>query len=251
MTLRLRPLLLAALVAAAVFAGSLRAQSFVAEYPPVQGSEAIRQREWLMETGNVERLAGWLNRWIRMPRRVALRMVECPSSDIRWNRQEHAVEMCYRMITRLYGIAAEDDSLRRAAGGAQLFVTMHGVAHAIIGELGLPVGADPEVAVDELSALLLTAVPHHETPAWVVGGVTALQAADAGWANHGAPAGARALPERGVPGVRHRSRGVRVAPHQRTGASGRAAAVPRRRPAQRGRVEPPHRPVPAMIPRPR
>jgi hypothetical protein len=183
MTIRLRPLMLAALAAVAL-AGPLRAQSFVAEYPPVQGSDATYLREWLIETGRVERLASWLNGWIRMPRRVTLRMVECPSSDIRWNREEHTVEMCYRMITRLYGIAEGQDSLVDAATGAHYFVTLHGVAHGIIDELSLPVGTDPEAAVDELSALLLIASSRNpENAAFVVGGVTALQAADAGWGN--------------------------------------------------------------------
>lgn len=178
--MRLRPLFLAA---AAVLAIPLHAQqaTFVVEYPPVQATDAVRSREWLMERGQVEVLASWLNRWIRMPRRVTLRMVECPSSDVRWNREEHAVDMCYRMITRLYGIAQGQDSLARAAGGAHLFVTLHGVAHAIIGELGLNVGADPEAAVDEMSALLLNAIRHPSTPVFVVGGITALHRADPGW----------------------------------------------------------------------
>jgi hypothetical protein len=179
MTIRLRPLMLAA--AAAVLAGPVHGQSFVAEYPPVQGSDAVYLREWLIETGRVERLAAWLNGWIRMPRPVTLRMVECPSSDIRWNRQEHTVEMCYRMITRLYGIAEGQDSLVDAATGAHYFVTLHGVAHGIIDELSLSVGADPEAAVDELSALLLMASRNADNPAWVVGGVSALHAADPGW----------------------------------------------------------------------
>jgi hypothetical protein len=190
MIIRLRPLALAA-AAAAVLAAPLQAQSFVADYPEVQGTDAVHLRAWLIETRRVERLTSWLNAWIRMPRQVTLRMVECPSSDIRWNRQAHALEMCYRMITRLYGIAAENDSLVEAATGAHLFVTLHGVAHGIIDELNLPVGVDPEAAVDELSALLLIATRHWENPRFVVGGVTALQAADPGWGswayarNHG------------------------------------------------------------------
>ena len=254
MSIRLRPLVLAA-TAAAVLAGPLPAQSFVAEYPPVQGSDAVYLREWLMETGRVERLASWLNGWIRMPRRVALRMVECPSSDIRWNRQEHAVEMCYRMITRLYGIAEGQDSLVEAATGAHYFVTLHGVAHGIIEELNLPVGADPEAAVDELSALLLIASSRNpENVAFVVGGGRHPAGGRSGVGKLGlCPepwAGARAVPQRGLPGVRKQLRAVRVAAHQGAGPRRCAAAVPGRRPAQRGRVEPPPGALPAVIPRP-
>jgi hypothetical protein len=180
MTIHLRPLALAAL--AVVLGTPVRAQTgFVVEYPPVQSTAAARNREWLMETRRLEGLASGLNSWIRMPRRVALRMVECPSSDIRWNAAEHAVEMCYRMITRIYGLAAGQDSLRAAAPGAHLFVTFHGVAHAIIGELDLTVGTDPEAAVDELSALLLVAAGPREFPLFVLGGISALHRADPEW----------------------------------------------------------------------
>jgi Putative metallopeptidase len=181
MTIRFRSLAVA-VATAVVLATPLRAQTgFVVEYPPVQSTAAARSREWLMETRRLDMLASGLNSWIRMPRRVALRMVECPSSDIRWNAAEHAVEMCYRMITRIYGMAAGQDSLRTAAPGAHLFVNFHGVAHAIIGELALPVGGDAEAAVDELMALLLVAGRDREFPLFVVGGIDALHAADPQW----------------------------------------------------------------------
>src|SRR5215213_5138234 len=127
------------LLALAAAAAPVRAQAgFVVEYPPVQSGEAASAREWLMETRKLEILAQSLNRYIRMPRPVALRMVECPASDFRWNAAEHAVEMCYRMLTHIYGIAGNDSILRSAADGAHLYMTLHGVAHAIADELDLP-----------------------------------------------------------------------------------------------------------------
>lgn len=167
---------------AAVLAQPLTAQAgFVAEYPAVQSTQAARAREWLMEGRQLDGMAAGLNSWIRMPRRVALRMVECPSSDIRWNQAERAVEICYRMATRLYGIAAEQDSLRRAASGAHLFMTFHGVAHAIIAELNLSVGADVEGAVDELTALMLATAHDGGFPLWILGGVSTIHDADPQW----------------------------------------------------------------------
>lgn len=181
MPIRLRPLALAA-AATFLLAVPARAQNgFVVEYPPVQGADAARQREWLMQTRQMEMLAQGLNSWIRMPRRVPVRMLECTSSDIRWNAEEHAVEMCYRMLTRLYGIAAGQDSLRPAVGGAHLFMTLHGVAHAIVDELDLPAGADPEATVDEISALLFISSRSEEIPIFVVGGISAIQRADPRW----------------------------------------------------------------------
>lgn len=182
MSIRLRPLVIA--IIAVVLAGPLRAQAqtgFVPEYPPVQGATEGRIRDHFMQDRELERMAQWLNRWIRMPRRVPMRMVECTASDIRWNPEEHALEICYRMVTRLHGLVAGQDSLMRPANGAFLFMTLHGVAHGIIDLLDLQVGADPEPAVDELSALLFVATQEARMPLYLVGGISTLQRADPGW----------------------------------------------------------------------
>ncbi|HEU0299265.1 MAG TPA: DUF4344 domain-containing metallopeptidase [Longimicrobium sp.] len=170
--------------AALAFAAPVRAQAgFVVEYPPVQAAEDAHTRAWLMERGQMDRLAVWLNRWIRMPREVALRMVECPASDIRWNADERSVEICYRMITRIYGIAGSDADLRRAITGAHLYMVLHGVAHAIVDELNLPTPNGEEAAVDELAVLLIAHArePGMSTSTFVVGGITTLQRTDARW----------------------------------------------------------------------
>lgn len=173
-----------ALVGAAVItlAAPVRAQTgFVVEYPPVQSADAARDREWLMQTRQVDRLAQWLNAWIRMPRQVPLRLMECPSSDIRWNAGEHAVEICYRMITRIYALAGSDPALRRAVTGAHLYMVLHGVAHAIVDELDLPTPNGEEAAVDELTVLLIAHTPDESAPAFILGGISTLQRTDAGW----------------------------------------------------------------------
>lgn len=181
MTIRLRSLALAA-TAAAALATPLRAQAgFVVEYPPVQDATAARMREALMGSGRLERLSRGLNGWIRMPRQVTLRPVECPSSDIRWNAEERAVELCYRMLTRLGGITAGQDSLSRALTDAHFFMTLHGVAHAIADELDLAVGPDPEAGIDELTVLLLMAGASREGAARTLQGIVTLQRADPRW----------------------------------------------------------------------
>jgi Putative metallopeptidase len=177
------PIMLRILVTAAVvaLAAPVRAQTgFVAEYPPVQSAEAARQREWLVGSRKVDMLAASLNRYIRMPRQVALRMVECTASDFRWNAQERAVEMCYRMLTRIYGIAAGDSILGRAADGAHLYLTLHGVAHAIVDELDLPTTDGEEAAVDDV-LVLLVANMWDPLPFYMVSGITTLQRADPRW----------------------------------------------------------------------
>lgn len=181
MTIRLHPLMLAA-AAVAVLAVPLPAQPrFVVEYPPVQDAAAARMRESLMASGRFERLSRGLNGWIRMPRQVTLRLVECASSDIRWNGEDHAVELCYRMLTRLGGITAGQDSLVRAVIDAHFFMTLHGVAHAIVDELDLAVGPEPESGIDELTALLLMAATDEDGSARILQGMVTLQRADPRW----------------------------------------------------------------------
>jgi hypothetical protein len=179
MTIRFRPLIIA-VATAAVLATPLRAQ-FVVEYPPVQDASAARMRESLIASGRFERMSRGLNSWIRMPRQVTLRAMECTSSDIRWNGEDHTLELCYRMLTRLSGIIAGEDSLVRALSDAHFFMTLHGVAHAIVDELNLSVGTDPEAGIDELTALLLMAGAGEDGSVRALQGITTLQRADAGW----------------------------------------------------------------------
>lgn len=172
------------LAAAAVLALNAPARAqFAAEFPPVQDPTAARMREGMMQSGQLEAMARGLNGWIRMPRRTPLRMAECPSSDIRWNAEDHAVEICYRMVTRLFGIAAGRDSVQQALGWAYIYMTLHGVAHGIIDEFNVPAGTDPEATVDELSALLIIAGREPRMAAAVLNGMSTLQRADTAWSS--------------------------------------------------------------------
>lgn len=171
-----------ALAAAAVLALNAPAGAqFVVEYAPVQDADAVQVREVMMQSGNLGTLSDGLNRFIRMPRRIPLRMMDCTSSDIRWNAEEHALELCYRMVIRMVGIAAEQDSLWGALSWAHLYLTVHGTAHAIIDELDLPAGTDPEARVDELSALILMSAAGPEISVRMLNGIILLQRVDTGW----------------------------------------------------------------------
>jgi Putative metallopeptidase len=180
MTSRLPTLLLCCTVLLA--AAPLPAQTgFVAEYPPVQDSEAALRREIAMSSRLLENLADEFNRSLRMPRRVALRMVECPSSDIRWNAEERALELCYRMAVRLEGLAERHEGLEDQIPGAYFYLMAHGLAHALVDELDLPVGRDPEVRAHEVTALLVALMRREESVLWVLRGISAFQRGDPGW----------------------------------------------------------------------
>ena len=60
-------------------------------------------------------------------------------------------------------------------------MTLHGVAHGIISEFGVPAGTDPEATVDELSALLIIAGGGPQGAAFTLNGITSLQRADTRW----------------------------------------------------------------------
>jgi hypothetical protein len=180
-----------ALVVCAVLAAALtnpaaaqagRAQrGFRAELAPAQEAGSIRMRRFYEESGMMTEFAAHLNHWVNMPRPVTLRWLECPASDVRWVPETQSVEMCYRMLNRVTGLLNGNESAARAAMGAHFFAIFHAVAHAMVDELDLPTPNGEEQAVDELMALLLI----HQGPEYgtlMVGGMKALHAADAAWA---------------------------------------------------------------------
>ena len=175
----LRNVFCAALLCAAALSSPAGAQAgFVAEYPEVQSAEAARVRQWMMEQRQLESFSLAMNQWLRMPRRIAVRMAECPTSDVRWVPEQRAVEICYRMGTRVSNLLAAD-TLREAFAPAMFFLQLHGVAHAVIDELDLQVGGREEQAVDELVALLL--MRFYDPSGAVLKGITTLQRADPNW----------------------------------------------------------------------
>jgi hypothetical protein len=186
-----------ALAVAAVLALTAPAGAqFVVEYAPTQDADAGHVREVMMQSGILGTLSESLNAFIRMPRRIPLRMMDCTSSDIRWNAEAHALELCYRMIIRMAGIAAEQDSLSGAVSWAHLYLTVHGTAHAIIDELDLPGGTDPEARVDELSAVLMMGTTPPVVSLRMLEGIHLLQQADTGWDSWAYATAHRLGPER-------------------------------------------------------
>lgn len=176
---KLRTVFCAALLGAAALSIPAGAQAgFVAEYPEVQSAEAARVRQWMMEHRQLEEFSRAMNGWLRMPRRIAVRMAECPASDVRWISEQRAVEICYRMGTRVYNLLSAD-TLQESFAPAMFFLQLHGVAHGVIDELDVQVGGREEQAVDEFMALLL--MRFDDASGTVLQGITTLQRADANW----------------------------------------------------------------------
>ena len=187
----LRVLLFAAAVLVAVPAHA----QFRAEHAPATDPASLRIRQANVRDEHMVHFAERLNRWVNLPRPVTLRMMECPTSDVRWVPAEQVVEVCYRMAIRVFSLMGPADSTARVAGPAIEFLLFHGVAHAIVDELDLPAPAGEEQAVDELAALLLI----HTGPRFgslLVEGVTTLQRVDPRWAEWEFAAAHGRTPER-------------------------------------------------------
>lgn len=172
----------AALACALLIAAAAPAHAqFRAELGPATDATSLRMRANIEASGQVARYAANLNRWVRLPRPVAIRLVECPTRDLRWVPEAQSIDVCYRMAIRVMSIMAGADSTRQMAGPALEFMLFHGVAHAIVDELNLPAPAGEEQAVDELAALLLI----HTGPQFgtaLLRGVATLQRTDPRWA---------------------------------------------------------------------
>lgn len=154
---------------------------FRAELAPATDAASLRLRQSSEQSQHMVRYAERLNRWVNLPRPVTIRMLECPTSDLRWVPADQVIEVCYRMAIRILSLMSQADSTVRMGGPAIEFLLFHGVAHAIVDELDLPTPAGEEQAVDELAALLLI----HTGPRFgtaLVEGVTALQRTDPRWA---------------------------------------------------------------------
>lgn len=172
----LRVLLFAGAVLVAVPAHA----QFRAEHAPATDPASLRIRQANVRDEHMVHFAERLNRWVNLPRPVTLRMMECPTSDVRWVPAEQVVEVCYRMAIRVFSLMGAADSTARVAGPAFEFLLFHGVAHAI---------------VDELAALLLI----HTGPRFgslLVEGVTTLQRVDPRWAEWEFAAAHGLTPER-------------------------------------------------------
>ncbi|HEU0013551.1 MAG TPA: DUF4344 domain-containing metallopeptidase [Longimicrobium sp.] len=144
------------LAAAPVHAQAPAAPSrgFVAEYAPTDDADHASIRASMQEHGFLEQVATHWNHWVRLPRRVPLRMAECPESGVEYDAVETAVNACYRTIDRFQGLSrAEGDWAH--AGGAMIFMLAHAAAHAMGDVLALPQSARTEEGAHELTALLL------------------------------------------------------------------------------------------------
>lgn len=151
------------------------------ELGPAQDPGSVAVRSWMERTRLLAPMEFYFNRWVRMPRPVTLRGVECAASDVRWVPEQAAVEVCYRMGVRVAGLLTGPDSVRMAEFPATAFFVMHGVAHAVVDELNLSAPGGDEQAVDEVMALMLPAWEPEASGAFLLRSVRTLHRVDRGW----------------------------------------------------------------------
>lgn len=96
---------------------------------------------------------------VRLPRSVSVKFMECGEENAFYDPGEPEIRICYELIASLSnGVFSEieDDSLHGAAVlNATMFILLHEIGHALVGELRLPVGIGEENQVDAIAVYLL------------------------------------------------------------------------------------------------
>ncbi|HYW10613.1 MAG TPA: DUF4344 domain-containing metallopeptidase [Longimicrobium sp.] len=175
-----RALFVLLLLAAAAPRPGAAQQGWRVELGEAQDPESMNMRRFFEENRVFAGPQAGLNRWVRMPRPVALHATECATSDVRWVPERARLEICYRLLVRLTGLLNASDSTAAALTPSFYFFVLHGAAHAIVDELNLPTAAGEERAADEVLALML--VPQGgRMSSLLLNGVRTLQRVDEGW----------------------------------------------------------------------
>lgn len=104
-------------------------------------------------------LAARLDTALRLPAPLGLRYAECGEPSAYYEAATREVVLCLELVERLaqdFGERLSDDrELAVAVHGAQVFIALHEIAHALIDLLSLPITGREEDAADQLSAWLL------------------------------------------------------------------------------------------------
>jgi hypothetical protein len=107
----------------------------------------------------VRKVAPALGKALRLPRPLAIKFENCGKENSFYDPARHAIRICHELYESiLIGFVISPMTLAKAtemANAAMVFVILHEAAHAVVGELSLPVPGNAEDAADELATILL------------------------------------------------------------------------------------------------
>jgi hypothetical protein len=132
---------------------------FVVREPLLTGRRYVELAQAFGRDGALHALARDLDRAVVLPRTVSLRYAECGEANATYNPQLREIRLCLELVEQLaedFGDRLEDDAeLAHAVAGANRFIVLHEIGHALVDVLELPITGREEDAVDQLSAWLL------------------------------------------------------------------------------------------------
>ena len=100
---------------------------------------------------------------LRLPRPLVVRFQECGTVNAFYNSARHEIQMCHELfddLVKLFAGAGMDKKrAAQTAVGTYMFVFLHELGHALVGELALPITGKGEDAADEIATLILAKTP--------------------------------------------------------------------------------------------
>jgi hypothetical protein len=108
----------------------------------------------------LESVAVELNRALRLPADVTLRLAECGHSTTEWAGDTRTVTVCYEFLEAVIAIAGEGETPERAQdlfSGAVTFALFAEVGRGLVAVYDLPIDGTPLEAGDEFAAVSLAA----------------------------------------------------------------------------------------------
>jgi hypothetical protein len=133
---------------------------FVARYVPPQTPDYAIYHDQLRAERFLESVARELNRALRLPADVTLRLAECGHSTTEWSRDTRTVTLCYEFLDAVIAIAGDGQTPERAEqlfSGAVTFALFAEVGRGLVAVYDLPVDGTPLEAGDEFAAISLAA----------------------------------------------------------------------------------------------
>ena len=154
----------AGLAGGATPATAPRGDSFLTAYVEPQNADYAVYYEQLRATRFLESVAEQLNRVLRLPVAVTLRIAECGHSTTRWDADSRTVTVCYEFLDALVVIAAERANSQGRAeqlfSGAVTFALFAEIGRALVDLYRLPAPHGAFAAGDEFAAITLAGSEH-------------------------------------------------------------------------------------------
>jgi hypothetical protein len=133
---------------------------FVARYVLPETPDYAIYHDQLRAQRFLEAVAQELNRALRLPADVTLRLAECGHSTTEWDRDTRTVTVCYEFLEAVIAIAGEGETPEHAEqlfSGAVTFALFAEVGRGLVGLYDLPIDGTPLEAGDEFATVSLAA----------------------------------------------------------------------------------------------